>query len=83
MLEPLEQQLKQHRPQLVLQLERSHRFNDSTALGGFVQKLRRGSPAAELQQQLVGWKVTKKDGHIDHFLDNRKCQQSLNVEGSH
>ena len=52
-LEPLEQQLKQHRPQLLLQLERSHRFNDSTALGGFVQKLRRGSPAAELQQQLA------------------------------
>ena len=27
------QLLKQHRPQLLLQLERSHRFNDSTALG--------------------------------------------------
>ena len=52
-LEPLEQQLKQHRPQLLLQLERSHRFNDSTALGGFVQQLRRGSPTAELQQQLA------------------------------
>ncbi len=52
-LEPLEQQLKQHRPQLLLQLERSHRFNDSTALGGFVQQLRGGSPTAELQQQLA------------------------------
>ena len=52
-LEPLEQQLKQHRPQLLLQLERSHRFNDSTALGGFVQQLRGGSPNAELQQQLA------------------------------
>ena len=51
-LEPLEQLLKQHRPQLLLQLERSHRFNDSTALGRFVQHLGQGSKTAALQQQL-------------------------------
>jgi len=52
-LEPLEHQLKQHRPQLLLQLERSHRFNDSTALGWFVQQLRQGCNTTELQQQLT------------------------------
>ena len=51
-LAPLEQLLKQHRPQLLLQLERSHRFNDSTALGCFVQQLRQGRTTAQLQQQL-------------------------------
>ena len=51
-LEPLEQQLKTNQPQLLLQLERSHRFNDTTALGSFVQQLRQDTSPSALQQQL-------------------------------
>ena len=51
-LEPLEQQLKTNQPELLLQLERSHRFNDTTALGSFVQQLRQDTSPSALQQQL-------------------------------
>ncbi|MEB3176137.1 MAG: AAA family ATPase [Synechococcus sp.] len=51
-LEPLLLELRQQQPQLLLGLQRSHRFNDATALGAFVQLLRQPSPSAALQRQL-------------------------------
>lgn len=51
-LNTLEQNLQQQQPQHHRRLERSHRFNDATALGRFVQRLRQGVGGAELQQLL-------------------------------
>jgi len=51
-LEPLLLLLRQQQPQLLLELQRSHRFNDTTALGGFVQLLRQPSDCSALQSRL-------------------------------
>ena len=51
-LNTLEQKLREQKPQHLQRLERSHRFDDATALGRFVQQLRQGVDGAELQQLL-------------------------------
>ena len=51
-LDALELKLQERQPERHRHLERSHRFNDATALGRFVQQLRRGASSADLQQQL-------------------------------
>ena len=51
-LDALELKLQEQQPDRLHHLERSHRFNEATALGRFVQQLRREASCGDLQQQL-------------------------------
>jgi exodeoxyribonuclease V alpha subunit len=52
LLEPLQLRLQELNSPCWRQLQGSHRFNESTALGAFVTALRHRAPAQELQAQL-------------------------------